>query len=90
MPDPHQSSFPVLAIAGGLVKSSDTLNARSRAGFALANGGKSGHSCSVKIVEDIRQHATEQGPTKAEALKKRMEAKMKKFLERWPEVYSKA
>jgi len=42
---------------------------QGRAGFVLANGGRSGHSCSVKIVEDIRQHAAEQGLTTDEALK---------------------
>ena len=40
MPDTPQFSFSDLAIADGLLKSSDVLNARGRAGFVLANGAK--------------------------------------------------
>ena len=61
-----QTSFPNLSTANGSLKSSDSLHA----GFALANGGKSGHSCSVRIVEDIRQYAAERILTECEALEK--------------------
>jgi phosphomethylpyrimidine synthase len=44
----------------------------------------------MKITEDIRKYATEQGIADEEALKKGMEAKSKKFVEKGAEVYAKA
>ena len=44
----------------------------------------------MKIPEDTRKHAAEQGIAEEEALKKSMEAKSKKFVEKGAEVYAKA
>ncbi|MDB6033897.1 MAG: thiamine biosynthesis protein ThiC [Verrucomicrobiales bacterium] len=48
------------------------------------------HFCSMKITEDVRKYAAEQGVTEQEALKKGMEAKSKEFVEQGAEVYTKA
>jgi phosphomethylpyrimidine synthase len=48
------------------------------------------HFCSMKITEDVRKYAAEQGIAESEALKKGMEAKSKEFVEKGAEVYSKA
>ncbi len=48
------------------------------------------HFCSMKITEDVRKYAAEQGIAEEEALKKGMEAKSKEFVENGAEVYSKA
>jgi phosphomethylpyrimidine synthase len=48
------------------------------------------HFCSMKITEDVRKYAAEQGVTEEEALKKGMEAKSKEFAEKGAEVYTKA
>jgi phosphomethylpyrimidine synthase len=48
------------------------------------------HFCSMKITEDVRKYAAEQGIAEQEALKKGMEAKSKEFVEKGAEVYSKA
>jgi phosphomethylpyrimidine synthase len=48
------------------------------------------HFCSMKITEDVRKFAAEQGVTEEEALKKGMEAKSKEFVEKGAEVYTKA
>jgi len=45
------------------------------------------HFCSMKITEDVRKYAAEQGIAEEEALKKGMEAKSK-FVEKGAEVYS--
>ena len=47
------------------------------------------HFCSMKITEDVRKYAAEQGVTEEEALKKGMEAKSKEFVEKGAEVYTK-
>ena len=47
------------------------------------------HFCSMKITEDVRKYAEEQGVTEAEALKKGMEEKSKEFVEKGAEVYVK-
>jgi phosphomethylpyrimidine synthase len=44
----------------------------------------------MKIIEDVRQYAAEQGIGEEEALKKGMEAKSKEFMEKGTEVYAKA
>ncbi len=48
------------------------------------------HFCSMKITEDVRKYAAEQGFAEEEALKKGMEEKSKEFLEKGAEVYAKA
>ena len=48
------------------------------------------HFCSMKITEDVRKYAAEQGIAEEEALKKGMEAKSKEFVEKGAEVYTKA
>jgi len=48
------------------------------------------HFCSMKITEDVRKYAAEQGIAEEEALKKGMEAKSREFVEKGAEVYAKA
>ncbi|MGD0086153.1 MAG: phosphomethylpyrimidine synthase ThiC [Verrucomicrobiota bacterium] len=48
------------------------------------------HFCSMKITEDVRKYAAEQGIAEEEALKKGMEAKAKEFAEKGNELYAKA
>ncbi len=48
------------------------------------------HFCSMKITEDVRKYAAEQGIAEEEAIKKGMEAKSKEFVEKGAEVYAKA
>jgi phosphomethylpyrimidine synthase len=48
------------------------------------------HFCSMKITEDVRKFAAEQGVTDEEALRKGMEEKAKEFVEKGAEVYTKA
>ncbi len=48
------------------------------------------HFCSMKISEDVRQYAAEQGIAEEEALAKGMEEKSKEFVERGAEVYTPA
>src|SRR5258706_1536141 len=48
------------------------------------------HFCSMKITEDVRKYAAEQGLSEEEALKKGMEEKSKEFVEQGAEVYAKA
>ena len=48
------------------------------------------HFCSMKITEDVRKYAAEQGIAEEEALKKGMEAKSKEFTENGAELYAKA
>ena len=45
------------------------------------------HFCSMKITEDVRKYAAEQGIAEEEALKKGMEEKSKEFVEKGAEVY---
>jgi phosphomethylpyrimidine synthase len=44
----------------------------------------------MKITEDVRKYAAEQGPAEEAALKQGMEAKSKGFVEKGAEVYAKA
>jgi len=46
--------------------------------------------CSMKITEDVRKYAAEQGIAEEEALKKGMEEKSKEFAEKGSELYAKA
>jgi phosphomethylpyrimidine synthase len=48
------------------------------------------HFCSMKITEDVRKYAAEQGIAEEEALKKGMEAKSKEFVDKGAAVYAKA
>jgi phosphomethylpyrimidine synthase len=48
------------------------------------------HFCSMKISEDVRQYAAEQGIAEEEALAKGMEEKYKEFVKNGAEVYTKA
>jgi hypothetical protein len=48
------------------------------------------HFCSMKITEDVRKYAAEQGIAEEEAHKKGMEAKSREFVEKGAEVYAKA
>ena len=45
------------------------------------------HFCSMKITEDVRRYAAEQGVSEDDALEKGMEAKSKEFLDKGAEVY---
>ncbi len=63
-----------------------------------AEGAKSAHFCSMcgpqfcsmKITEDVRKYAAEQGVKEEEALKAGMAKKSKEFVEKGAEVYAKA
>jgi phosphomethylpyrimidine synthase len=46
------------------------------------------HFCSMKISEDVRQYAAEQGIAEEEALAKGMEEKSKEFVQKGAQVYS--
>ena len=48
------------------------------------------HFCSMKITEDVRKYAAEQGVSEQEALEKGMEEKSKEFAEKGAELYAKA
>ena len=48
------------------------------------------HFCSMKITEDVRKYAAEQGLAEEEALKAGMEQKSKEFVEKGAEVYTTA
>jgi phosphomethylpyrimidine synthase len=45
------------------------------------------HFCSMKITEDVRKYAAEQGIAEEEALKKGMEEKSKEFVEHGAALY---
>jgi len=47
------------------------------------------HFCSMKITEDVRKYAAEQGISENEALKKGMEDKSKEFVKKGAEIYAK-
>jgi phosphomethylpyrimidine synthase len=48
------------------------------------------HFCSMKITEDVRKFAVEQGVSDQEALQKGLEQKSREFLDKGAEVYTKA
>ncbi|HEX4665231.1 MAG TPA: phosphomethylpyrimidine synthase ThiC, partial [Chthoniobacterales bacterium] len=48
------------------------------------------HFCSMKITEDVRKYAAEQGLTESEALESGMQEKRKAFAEQGSELYAKA
>jgi phosphomethylpyrimidine synthase len=47
------------------------------------------HFCAMKITEDVRKYAAEQGVGADEALKKGMEEKAREFVEKGAQVYAK-
>jgi phosphomethylpyrimidine synthase len=47
------------------------------------------HFCSMKITEDVRKYAAEQGISENEALEKGLKEKSKEFVEKGAEVYAK-
>jgi phosphomethylpyrimidine synthase len=48
------------------------------------------HFCSMKITEDVRKYAAEQGIAEEEALAKGMSAKAAEFVRQGADVYGKA
>ena len=58
--------------------------------FLLANGEKSGHSCEMKIVEDICQHAAKHGLSEDEALRKGREEESNEVAKQGAQRYAKA
>jgi phosphomethylpyrimidine synthase len=48
------------------------------------------HFCSMKITEDVRRYAAEQGLAEEAALAQGMEEKSREFLEKGAEVYTEA
>jgi phosphomethylpyrimidine synthase len=48
------------------------------------------HFCAMKITEDVRQYAAEQGVSEEEVIQRGLAAKSKEFLEKGAQVYSKA
>ena len=48
------------------------------------------HFCSMKITEDVRKYAAEQGLAEERALKAGMEQKAREFVEKGAEIYTKA
>jgi phosphomethylpyrimidine synthase len=48
------------------------------------------HFCSMKITEDVRKYAAEQGMAVEQALKAGMEQKSREFVEKGAEIYTKA
>ena len=48
------------------------------------------HFCSMKITEDVRKYAAEQGIAESKALAKGMAEKSEEFAEAGAEIYSKA
>ncbi|HET6887689.1 MAG TPA: phosphomethylpyrimidine synthase ThiC, partial [Candidatus Udaeobacter sp.] len=47
------------------------------------------HFCSMKITEDVRKYAAEQGLAAVEALESGLQAKAKEFADKGAEVYAK-
>ena len=47
------------------------------------------HFCSMKITQDVREYAAQQGVSEAEALKKGMEVKAVEFVKQGAEIYQK-
>jgi len=48
------------------------------------------HFCAMKITEDVRKYAAEQGVGEEEALKRGMDEKAREFVEKGAEIYGKA
>jgi phosphomethylpyrimidine synthase len=58
--------------------------------ISLARRSFSVGGCSMKITEDVRKYAAEQGIAEAEALESGMQEKSKEFSEAGAELYAKA
>ena len=56
----------------------------------MANSTRSAHSSPMRIAEDFRKYAAEQGVSEEKALKKGLGAKSKEFVEKDAEVYANA
>ncbi len=52
-------------------------------------GSKTAHFCSIKITEDVRKYAAEQGVAEDEALKRGLEQRATEFNEAGAEIYAK-
>jgi phosphomethylpyrimidine synthase len=48
------------------------------------------HFCSMRITEDVRRYAAEQGVSEEEAIQRGMEGKSKEFVDKGAEIYAKA
>jgi len=48
------------------------------------------HFCSMKITEDVRKYAAEQGISASEALEKGLKEKSAEFVDRGTQIYAKA
>ena len=48
------------------------------------------HFCSMKVTEDVRKYAAEQGIAEEEAVKKGMQEKSREFTAKGSELYAKA
>jgi phosphomethylpyrimidine synthase len=48
------------------------------------------HFCSMKITEDVRKYAAEQGVTEGEAVERGLKEKAREFVEKGAQIYSKA
>ena len=59
------------------------------AGFVMAKTTKGPHSCLMKITEDARKYAAEQGIAEEEALKRGMEERSRDFAEIGSVLYAK-
>ena len=46
------------------------------------------HFCAMKITEDVRQYAAQQGVSEQEALKQGMEEKAREFVKSGAELYT--
>src|SRR4051794_38750540 len=58
--------------------------------ISLARRSLGGGGCSMKITEDVRNYAAEQGIKESEAIESGMQEKRKEFLEKGAEIYAKA
>ena len=47
------------------------------------------HFCSMKITEDVRKYAAEQGLAESDAIESGMQDKIKEFVSKGAEVYAK-
>ena len=60
-----------------------------RASFPLARRSFSVGGCSIKITEDVRKYAGEQGLSESEALESGMEEKAREFAAAGADIYAK-
>ena len=74
-------------VGAGVVAGQQRLQGAKTAHFCSMCGP---HFCSMKITEDVRKYAAEQGLGEAEAVAAGLHEKSKEFSERGAEVYAKA